>query len=186
MTVYSHRRIIRESYPALLLAAVLSLGAGVTLNSQIETIRRLPLILMMIPPINGINNNVCSILGSRLTSALHLGTIEPRFGGQIALRKNVHATWLMSTGTFCFTAAIFFLIAMISGIGLVQSTIIILAFFAASMAAIAATMLCTIGLAFLSFKRRLDPDNIVIPIVTSLGDIVGVTCLIIAMKIIGV
>jgi cation transporter-like permease len=39
-------------------------------------------------------------------------------------------------------------------------------------------------LAFLSYIRGLDPDNVVIPIVTSIGDIVGVTCLIISIKIV--
>jgi len=58
------------------------------------------------------------------------------------------------------------------------------AFFAASMVAIAVTMLCTIGLAFLSYAKGLDPDNVVIPIVTSVGDVVGVTCLIISIKIV--
>jgi mgtE-like transporter len=58
------------------------------------------------------------------------------------------------------------------------------AFFAASMVAIAVTMGCTIGLAFLSYIRGLDPDNVVIPIVTSIGDVMGVTCLIIAIKIV--
>lgn len=186
MTVYSLRRILWESYPVLVLCAVLSLSAGLILNSQIESIKALPLILVMVPPINGINNNVCSILGSRLTSALHMGTIEPRFGKQAALSKNTRAAWIMSVGVFIFTSAIFFILALISGMGLVNSIEIMLAFFVASMVAIAVTMFCTIGLAFLSFKRGLDPDNIVIPIVTSIGDIAGVSCLIIAIKIVGV
>jgi mgtE-like transporter len=58
------------------------------------------------------------------------------------------------------------------------------AFFAASMVAIAVTMWCTVGLAFLSYIRGLDPDNVVIPIVTSIGDVMGVTCLIISIKIV--
>ena len=186
MTVYSLRRILWESYPVLVLCAALSLSAGLILNSQIESIKALPLILVMVPPINGINNNVCSILGSRLTSALHMGTIEPRFGKQAALSKNTRASWIMSVGVFIFTSAIFFILALISGMGLVNSIEIMLAFFVASMVAIAVTMFCTIGLAFLSFKRGLDPDNIVIPIVTSIGDIAGVSCLIIAIKIVGV
>ena len=186
MTVYSLRRILWESYPVLVLCAVLSLSAGLILNSQIESIKALPLILVMVPPINGINNNVCSILGSRLTSALHMGTIEPRFGKQAALNKNTRAAWIMSVGVFIFTSAIFFILALISGMGLVNSIVIMLAFFVASMVAIALTMFCTIGLAFVSFKRGLDPDNIVIPIVTSIGDIAGVSCLIIAIKIVGV
>jgi cation transporter-like permease len=36
----------------------------------------------------------------------------------------------------------------------------------------------------LSYAKGLDPDNVVIPIVTSIGDIMGVTCLIIAIKLI--
>lgn len=186
MTVYSLRRILWESYPVLVLCAALSLSAGLILSSQIDSIKALPLILMMVPPINGINNNVCSILGARLASALHMGTIEPKFGRQRMLNKNVQATWLMSIGVFWFTSVIFFAIALISGIGLARSIILMLAFLVASIVAIAVTMFCTIGLAFLSFTKGLDPDNIVIPIVTSIGDIMGVTCLIMAIKIVGV
>ncbi|MGC8816434.1 MAG: magnesium transporter [Candidatus Hadarchaeum sp.] len=186
MTAYNLRRILWESYPVLILCAVISLTAGLILSSQLESIKTLPLILTMVPPINGINNNVCSILGSRLTSALHIGTIEPKFGRQVALRRNIRATWIMSIGVFLFTSAIFFILSLISGINLFQSLTIIAAFFLASMAAIGVTIFCTIWLAFVSFSRGLDPDNVVIPIVTSIGDIAGVTCLIIAMKIIGV
>ncbi|MEM2890398.1 MAG: magnesium transporter [Candidatus Hadarchaeum sp.] len=186
MTAYSLKRILWESYPVLILCAVISLSAGLILQSQLESIKTLPLILVMVPPINGINNNVCSILGSRLTSALHIGTIDPKFGKQAVLRRNVQATWLMSLGVFVFTSVIFFVMALVFGINPVQSVAIMGAFFLASMVAIGVTMFCTVWLAFISFSKGLDPDNVVIPIVTSIGDIIGVTCLIMAMKIIGV
>ena len=184
MAVYSLRRILWESYPVLVVCAVISLSAGLVLGSQTESIKALPLILVMVPPINGINNNVCSILGARLASALHMGMIEPKFGKQKMLNKNTQATWLMSIGVFWFTSAIFFGIALIWGMSFTQSIILMCAFFIASMVAIAATMLCTIGLAFLSFAKGLDPDNVVIPVITSIGDILGVTCLLIAIKIV--
>jgi len=186
MTAYSIKRILWESYPILVLCAVISLAAGFVLNLQIESIKALPLILVMVPPINGINNNVCSILGARLTSALAIGTIKPKFGKQSALRKNTQASWLMSLGVFSFSSAVFFLLALISGIEFLKSIMIMFGFFAASVAAIGVTMLCTIWLAFVSFSKGLDPDNVVIPLVTSIGDIIGVTCLIIVMKIVGV
>ncbi|MEM4724757.1 MAG: magnesium transporter, partial [Candidatus Hadarchaeum sp.] len=175
MTAYSLKRILWESYPVLILCAVISLSAGLILQSQLESIKTLPLILVMVPPINGINNNVCSILGSRLTSALHIGTIEPKFGKQAVLRRNVQATWLMSLGVFVFTSVIFFVMALVFGINAVQSVAIMGAFFLASMVAIGVTMFCTVWLAFISFSKGLDPDNVVIPIVTSIGDIIGVT-----------
>lgn len=186
MVVYSIRKILWESYPVLVLCAALSLSAGLILGWQIESIKTLPLILVMIPPINGINNNVCSILGSRLTSGLAIGTIEPKFGKQAVLRKNIRASWFMSLGVFVFTSTIFLILALLSSVDIFKSIMITFGFFAASMAAIGVTMFCTIWLAFVSFSKGLDPDNVVIPIVTSIGDITGITCLIIAMKIVGV
>lgn len=187
MTVYTIRRILLESYPILVACALISIGAGYLLNAQIDVVKQLPLILMMIPPINGINNNVCSILGARLASALHIGMVEPKFlKNQRVLNGNINASWLMSIGAFLFTSAIFFVISYISGLGLAQSITLMLGFFVASTMAIAVTMLCTIALAFLSYARGLDPDNVVIPIVTSIGDVAGVMCLITVIKIIGV
>ncbi len=186
MPVYSLKKILWESYPVLVLCAVLSLSAGLILNWQIASIKTLPLILVMVPPINGINNNVCSILGARLTSALAMGTIEPRFGKQATLGKNTRAAWLMSLGVFVFTSMIFLILALISGMGLWKSIMITFGFFVASMVAIGVTMVCTIWLAFISYRKGLDPDNVVIPVVTSIGDIMGVSSLIIAMKVIGV
>jgi len=184
MGVYSIRRILWESYPVLVVCAVISLSAGLILDTQTDSIKAFPLILMMVPPINGINNNVCSILGARLTSVLHMGVIEPSFKKQRVLSKNTRATWIMSIGVFWFTSAIFFVLALLGGFGIGSSLVLMLAFFVASMVAIAVTMFCTIALAFVSFKKGLDPDNVVIPVVTSIGDICGVTCLLIAIKLV--
>jgi mgtE-like transporter len=184
MTVYKIRRIIWESYPVLVLCAIISLSAGLVLDSQFNSIRVVPLVLWMVPPINGINNNVCSILGARLGSALHVGLIEPKIKKQKVLDDNIHATWFMSIGTFLFTSAVFFAIALITGVAVGQALVLVLAFFVASMVAIAVTMLCTISLAFLSFTKGLDPDNVVIPIVTSIGDMCGVTFLLVAIKMV--
>ncbi len=183
LAVYSIRRILWESYPILLLCAIISLSAGLILDSQTESIKALPLILMMIPPINGINNNVCSILGSRLTSALHMGTVV-KFRGDKVLGKNMRATLLMSFGVFVFTSGVFFGISLIAGMDVFRASLLTFSFFAASTVAIAVTMFCTIALAFVSFRKGLDPDNVVIPVVTSIGDVVGVTCLIMAVKLV--
>ncbi len=183
MAVYSVRRILWESYPILVVAAFISLSAGLILDSQIESIKAIPLILWMIIPLNGINNNVCSILGSRLTSALHMGTVA-KFRGDKVLGRNMRATWLMSFGVFWFTSGIFFGVSLIAGMDVFRALLLMFAFFAASMVAIAVTMFCTIALAFISFRKGLDPDNVVIPVVTSIGDVVGVLCLIIAVKLI--
>ncbi|MFN4133260.1 MAG: magnesium transporter [Candidatus Hadarchaeales archaeon] len=184
MAPYTVRRIVLESYPVLICSALISFGAGILLDTQTPGLRALPLILAMIPPINGINGNVCSILGARLGSALHMGLVEAKLKRQKALKDNLTATMWMGAGTFAFAGIIFFLMAITTDMSLLQSIILICAFFIASITAVSVTMLCTVLLAFISFNKGLDPDNVVIPILTSIGDIVGVACLIMATKIV--
>lgn len=184
MTIYSVKKIVFESYPILLFSALISFTAGVFLDAQLHTIKILPVILVMIPPINGINGNVCSILGARLGSALHMGMIEARLKRQKALSGNLTATIALGAATFAVAGMIFFYISVAYGLGLITSLILFGTFFVASIVAVAVTMFCTVLLAFISFKKGLDPDNVVIPTLTSIGDVVGVICLITATKIV--
>lgn len=186
MAIYRVKRIVLESFPVLTAGMIIALVAGYMLNSSIQKIAELPMILMMIPPINGIGGNIGSILGARLTSALHLGTLEPRLRGQLVLQKNMAASALVSFIIFSLIGAIFFAIAYASGIPIARSFSLALAFFIAGIALTTAVMFVTITSAFVSFRGGFDPDNVVIPIVTSIGDVLGVTCLLVAITIVGV
>ncbi len=178
MAAYGVKRIVLESYPVLAACILIALAAGHMLNTSIGEISRLPVILMMIPPINGIGGNIGSILGARLASALNLGTVEPRLRGQRVLRGNVTASALTGLGIFSFISVIFLVIT--------RSASLTLAFLIAGIALTIIVTLVTIASAFISFRGGLDPDNVVIPIVTSIGDVLGVTCLILAIQIMGV
>jgi mgtE-like transporter len=178
MAASSVKRIVLESYPVLAVCILIALAAGHMLNTSIGEIREVPMILMMIPPINGIGGNIGSILGARLASALNLGTIEPKLRGQKVLRGNVVASCLTGLGAFSLISAIFFVIT--------RSASLTLAFLIAGIVLTIIITLVTIASAFISFRGGLDPDNIVIPIVTSIGDVLGVTCLIMAIQIMGV
>ncbi|MDI6642556.1 MAG: magnesium transporter [Candidatus Hodarchaeaceae archaeon] len=186
MAVYNIKHIILESYPVLTACIIIALAAGSLLKSSIVEISEVPLILMMIPPINGMGGNIGSILGARLTSALHMGTLEPKLRGQRVLRGNLAATALISIAIYSLIGAAFIVIALSSGMPLASSLSLGLAFFIAGMALSTALMFITIASAFVSFKGGLDPDNMVIPIVTAVGDVLGVTCLLLAIKIVGV
>jgi len=184
MTVYRFKRIVLESYPVLLACVAIGMGAGFLLQSNLEKLSLI--VLMMIPPINGLGGNVGSILGARLTSALHMGTIEPRIRGQRMLRTNVTASWGMSLVTFAFAGAMFFLAAYLVGTSMLGSLRLAVAFFVAGAILTAVIVFTTITAAFISFTRGLDPDNVVIPVVTSIVDVLGVVCLIFAIQVLGV
>lgn len=185
MPIYSARRIVVESYPILLLCIFIGLFAGTTLQESLSRIEG-TLVMMMVPLLNGIGGNLGSILGARLGSALHLGMVEPRLKGRV-LKGNVNASVLTSIGVFSFISVVFFIIAYLWGMGFIGAAKHALAFILAGILLTPVIILSTIVLAFISFRKGLDPDNVVIPIVTSIIDVVAAVCLlIIAINIVGV
>lgn len=186
MVVYRIKRIILESLPVLTACILISLAAGHLLNSGIAEISEVPLILMMIPVINGMGGNIGSILGARLTSALHIGTLKPRLRKQRVLRGNVGATVITSFAIYSIMGVFLLAISHITGIPIARSLSLALAFFIAGITLSITIIFITTASAFVSFKGGLDPDNVVVPIVTSVGDVLGVTCLMLAIKIVGV
>ncbi|HDI12685.1 MAG TPA: hypothetical protein ENF64_01055 [Hadesarchaea archaeon] len=186
MVAYRIKRIVLESLPVLTAAIIIALAAGYILNSSVAEVSEIPLILMMIPLINGIGGNLGSILGARLTSALHIGTLKPRLRGQQVLKGNVEATVITSFAIYAVLGAIILAISSATGITMARSLSLTLAFFIAGITLSVLTIFITTAAAFVSFKGGLDPDNVVIPILTSIGDVLGVTCLMLAIKIVGV
>lgn len=186
MPVYSVKRILIESYPILAASALISLGAGYLLSTNIDKIKAVPFILMMFPPMNGIGGNIGCILGARLASALNLGTVEPKLRGQRVLSDNVNASLLMGLAIFSFLAVFFFLTGLITGLGVYISFRLMFIFLAAGAMLIPLIIVSTVILALVSFKEGLDPDNVVIPLTTSFIDLSGVICLLISVSIIRV
>jgi len=186
MVVYSVRRIVFESYPVLFACVLIGLGAGAILEASLGGIAG-TLVVAMVPPLNGIGGNLGSILGARLASALHLGTVEPKLRGQKALRGNLAAMVLLGFAMFILMGAIYFASAYALGLGMISSLKHAFVFILAGTLLLPLIALATTASAFISFKKGVDPDNIVIPIVTSVVDLSAVACLlIIAVQIVGV
>lgn len=185
MVLYSYRRIILESYPVLLLCVIIGLAAGLTLQRSLERIEG-TLVVVMIPLLNGIGGNLASIMGARLASALHLGTVSPELKGR-ALKENIKTFALLGLAIFSFIGLIIFLIALGRNMSIWASVRSAAVFMLAGVMLLPVIISSTILLAFASFRRGLDPDNIVIPIVTSIVDVAASLCLlIISINIIGV
>jgi mgtE-like transporter len=185
VTVYSIRRIVFESYPVLFVCVIIGLFAGAILQKSLDKIQG-TLVVIMVPLLNGIGGNLGCILGARLGSALHLGIVEPRLKGRV-LRKNVNASLLTNIGIFLFISAIFFVIAYMWGMGPEGALKHALAFMVAGMLLVPVIISSTILLSFISFRKGLDPDNVVIPVVTSIIDVAAaISLLIVAVNIVGV
>lgn len=172
--IYSWKKIVRYGLPLLTLCVLIELFAGQILQSGQNTLLKIPIYLISIPVINGVGGNIGSILGARLASGLHVGYINLDIRDK-KMHENFLTSLLMGIITYTVLAIIIYYIASFSritmGIGLIEFVFVLLA--------VGALLICVVSVvsiftAFLSFKRGKDPDDFVAPVVTTIGDTMGI------------
>ncbi len=174
---YSMKKILKESIPILTVLMIVEIFGGQILNAHLEKFLMLPILLMFIPVVNGICGNVGSILGARVSSGLHVGYITPDLRGK-ELRENVIGVLILSLLTFGFLGCLVYVIS---------------ASFKLVVIMIGAGMLLTMGViclcipaAMISFRKGVDPDTVVIPILTTGADVLGILCLLLMIQLVGI
>jgi mgtE-like transporter len=177
------RRILIESIPMLIIAGILSTLAGITLNGKLESLIALPAFLLIIPPFLGESNGLSGILSARLSSELHIGTVNPTPIPQNLVSANFAVIYLLSVFLFLVVGLTSYLASIY--LGMATPSVLKMLFISLLGGILCTTFLnfASYYIAILSFRFGLDPDNDTIPLITSLTDIVGVLCLLFAIHI---
>ena len=181
------KTILRQSTPVLLLCSFLGCSAGAILNSAVETLLTNPTLLTLLPLFSGESGSLISILGARLSSGLHSGLIEPSTKPEGNAVYNFGVCIVLSIIIFPFIGILAegsSFILKTAGVGFDKIM---------EISTISGLILVTV-MAFLvyyisitSYRNNLDPDNIVIPISTSITDSISSLILIsISLIILGV
>ena len=133
-----------------------------------------PVLLILIPPLAKIGGDTGSILGARLSSAFHLGLVESI--GSVVVRNNVLACLVIGFVSCIVLSVTVWAAALLLCIKAAYSLLLTITLIAGC---IEMTMVfaATTGIAFISRRHGLDPDDVVILLITSIGDIVGVAWL---------
>lgn len=167
----SFMRLLKETS----IAYVFDIGgllAGFMVASQLGIFAKAEWVIAVYPAILSAKGVIGGLLSGRLSTALHLGTIHPRFF------TNTKSFYKLLEALVVITLATS--VAM-SSIAIVFGTLfwgITFADFPAILSVVMATMaiglllsLITIKVSFVSFKRGLDPDIVVYPIMSTVADI---------------
>lgn len=181
MTFYRYTRIMRESTPALVFLLVFNLVAGQILNAHEATFLAIPFLLILVPVINGVGGNVGIVLGSRLTSGLYTGAVEVSLTGA-GLRRNVRDGVVLYALTFALLAI--FIYGLAIGLGVTPPfgvEVLLILLLSSGLMLAGVLIVVTLAVALLAFSRGLDPDNFVTPVVTTVGDLMGIAFLVLAM-----
>ena len=184
---YETHTILKQSTPILLLCSFLGGAAGGILNSAVETLLTNPSLLTLLPLFSGESGSLISILGARLSSGLHSGLVEPFKKPE---GEAVH-NFIIS---FILAIIVFPLIGLLAegssyALGLVGVGFDKIVEISTLSGVILVTIMVILVyyVSVTSYNHNLDPDNIVIPISTSITDSISSLILIsISLLLLGV
>ncbi len=179
--------IYREALPILFVALGGGLFAGLVLEELVESIQRFPGLFVMIPVFLATRGNVYGALGGRIASGLHQGLIEPRFDWSDRLVNAVLASFINGIG---ISVVIGFLTWVVLEWVLRWEAVAALSELVGIMlvAGVLTSFVMIAGLLaiiFAGYRYGYDPDNLVGPIVTTLGDIFGMLFMLFAVLLVG-
>ena len=182
------RRVYRESVGILSVSLLGGLFAGAVLGSEPmrEAFRQYPGLLLLLPAFLATRGNVYGAFGARLSSGLHQGLIRPELAYDERLVNAVVASFVNGIGISVVIGVLSW--AVLQALGRESARLVELVgiTFVSGVLTSIVLVFGLLGLVFGSYEFGLDPDNLIGPIVTTLGDVFGVVFLYLAVVIVGV
>ena len=168
--------ITRRMLPLLLVLTVIELGSGLVLDTIQDTLLQYPSLLILVPVTIGMAGNLGSILAARLSTAFHLGTLsfDPT---DDHLAGNALATLGLAVTLFPLLGAGAWLLEwLIADPQLPLGTVVLVALTSGVALAVLAVGV-TVVVTYAAYRFELDPDDVAIPLVTNVCDVLGVLVL---------
>ncbi|HID25666.1 MAG TPA: hypothetical protein EYP23_04300 [Thermoplasmata archaeon] len=184
--MYQWKKIVVDSMPLLILFMSIEVFAGQTLQHNLNSVLSLPVVLIALPIINGIGGNIGCILGARIASALHVGEIKPVITDN-RIREDLLTAIVLGIIVYLFFAIfIYFITRFIKPAMEIDFLRSITLVFLTGCVLVVIVSLISIATAIISFKKGMDPDNAIAPVVTTVGDTTGIVVLVGLLGVLGI
>ena len=173
------RNIVRQSTPVLFVCSILGTLAGGILNGSITTLLKSQTLLTLVPLFSGESGGLVSVLSARLSSGLHSGLIDADLKpGKVTL-ENFSIVIFLSLIMFPIIGFLAEASTTVLGNAGVNYLNAILISLIAGMIVVGVMLLIVFYISTISYRKGLDPDNIVIPLSTSLTDSISTLVLVV-------
>lgn len=169
------RTIVATMFPLLVALSILEMGSGYVLEALEATYLDNPTLLILVPVMIGMGGNLGAILSSRLSTRLHLGTLEfsPR---DEQLWASVAAIMLLAATVFGALGVAAWVLGRVVAEPMALADLLIISVGSGMVLAVLAVVL-SVAATYVSYRQGLDPDDTTIPVVTNVCDILGVVVL---------
>jgi mgtE-like transporter len=178
----SKGKIIKETFPSEVISIIGDIFAGIVLSILILPFSSFLVLILMIPALLSLRGNLSGPFIARTSRDLIIGSFSRK-----SWFENVMATFVLSIITSIFIG--FFTVLL----NLAIFRIFILPtinYFLIPLISIVLTLSisipCSTSLNYLSFKKGLNPNNVVNPIMTAIDDFSTVFCFFLTIIMLGV
>jgi mgtE-like transporter len=176
----AEQRTLRQGLVALTLSTLAGFAAGLPLAALTGTLERFDGLIILIPAAVGMRGVISGATAARLGTSIAAGLFEVSWRPGAILRQNVMLGLVLTLSSSLYVAALargsaaafgedsmsFLDMATISIVGGTLGSALVLA--------------VTVVLAVTSFRRGYDLDAVAVPVVTAIGDMVTVPCILLA------
>jgi mgtE-like transporter len=176
--------ILLQATPVVILTSIGELFAGSILGKMHERLDLIPGLIILVPAVMGLRGNIGTALGSRISTSLHLGLVGSRFSFNKFNLSNIGAGFLLSLTVSIIIGLFARFVCHIFGLPSIPLVNLLLIAILASAMASLVLIPFTVTLTYFAFNRRLDPDNIVAPIIGMVGDVITVAVVFLAADIV--
>lgn len=166
-----------------MISSIMGLISGTFLSTNQKVLYALPIILLLLPALNSLIGDFAIILISRLTSHLYIGIIPPKIQKTERLKKDLYGLLISVFISVICLIIIGYIIALISKIKIVNPVLVILVIIMTVIILFLFLFIFLFMYCIYLFKKGRDPNNFLIPFVTSLIDLLSPFCLILFIQI---
>jgi mgtE-like transporter len=175
-------KIIKETFPSELISIIGDILAGIVLSLLILPFDSFLALILMIPALLSLRGNLSGPFIARTSRDLVIGNFSKR-----SWTENVLATYTLSIITAIFIGIFSILLNFVFFKLFILDT---LNFIIIPVVSIVLTMSisipCSTGLNYLAFKKGLNPNNVVNPVMTAIDDFSTVLCFFLTIIMLGV
>ena len=178
----SKGKIVKETFPSELISIIGDILAGILLSLLILPFNSFPVLILMVPALLSLRGNLSGPFIARTSRDLIIGNFSKR-----SWIENVLATYSLSIITAIFIGIFSIFLNIIFFKFFIIPT---LYFILIPVISIVLTLLisipCSTGLNYFVFKRGLNPNNVVNPVMTAIDDFSTVFCFFLTLIMLGV
>ena len=181
----SERVTIKQGFIANIISALTSLVAGLALAGMGKRILEVEGLFVLIPVSIGMRGNIFGALAARLGTQIHSGLFEVTREKGSLFYQNVQSAVLLTFATSVTMGVLARGIAALLGVGTVSLWDFIIIALVGGLLSSAIVLVVTVILSIQSYRRGWDLDSVGAPLITAIGDVVTLPCLLLASYLIG-